>query len=367
MGVGAVGTQPSEGCVRTLLIDNYDSYTYNLYQMIASVNGIPPIVIMNDELDGEGFEHLVQTERIDNIVISPGPGTPHKPDDAGISLEVFERCRNLPVFGVCFGFQGLCLYHGGGTVVKAPEPVHGRISVVHHNQEDAIFDNNPEVTAEFIAREFLVSAGMGDVAGRVFHILNPEIVIDFALEDGQEAEAGATLLKLHGPVKDVLRGERLALNLVQRLCGIATLTKKYVDQIIGLNVQITDTRKTTPGLRMLEKYAVRVGGARNHRFNLSDGVLIKDNHIAACGSIGHAVDYDHGRGNRQKETAHSHRAAILAREQLRAFGIQLPKLSYRIPSSFRMFRTVCRLIFLMPSLRSSPMMRVKPNPHYTPV
>jgi nicotinate-nucleotide pyrophosphorylase (carboxylating) len=155
---------------------------------------------------------------------------------------------------------------------------------------DAIFDVNPEVTAEFIAREFLVSAGMGDVAGRVFHILNPEIVIEFALEDGQEAEAGATLLKLHGPVKDVLRGERLALNLVQRICGIATLTKKYVDQVVGLDVQITDTRKTTPGLRMLEKYAVRVGGARNHRFNLSDGVLIKDNHIAACGSIGHAVE-----------------------------------------------------------------------------
>ena len=155
---------------------------------------------------------------------------------------------------------------------------------------DAIFDVNLEVTAELVAREFLVSAGMGDVAGRVFHILNPEIVIEFALEDGQEAEVGTTLLKLHGPVKDVLRGERLALNLVQRLCGIATLTKKYVDQVIGLNVQITDTRKTTPGLRMLEKYAVRVGGARNHRFNLSDGVLIKDNHIAACGSIGHAVE-----------------------------------------------------------------------------
>lgn len=155
---------------------------------------------------------------------------------------------------------------------------------------DAIFDINPEVTAEFIAREFLVSAGMGDVAGRVFHILNPEIVIEFALEDGQEAEAGATLLKLRGPVKDVLRGERVALNLVQRLCGIATLTKKYVDQVGDLNVQITDTRKTTPGLRMLEKYAVRVGGARNHRFNLSDGVLIKDNHIAACGSISQAVE-----------------------------------------------------------------------------
>jgi len=155
---------------------------------------------------------------------------------------------------------------------------------------DAIFDINPEVTAEFIAREFLVSAGMGEVAGRVFHVLNPEIVIEFALEDGQEAEAGATLLKLHGPVKDILRGERVALNLVQRLCGIATLTKKYVDLVAGLNVQITDTRKTSPGLRMLEKHAVRVGGGRNHRFNLSDGVLIKDNHIAACGSISQAVE-----------------------------------------------------------------------------
>lgn len=143
MGVGAEGTQPSGGCVRTLLIDNYDSYTYNLYQMIASVNGMPPIVIMNDELDGQGLEGLIQREGIDNIVISPGPGTPHKPDDAGISLEVFERCRNMPVFGVCFGFQSLCLFHGGGRVVKAPEPVHGRISVVHHNQEDALFDNIP--------------------------------------------------------------------------------------------------------------------------------------------------------------------------------------------------------------------------------
>ncbi len=155
---------------------------------------------------------------------------------------------------------------------------------------DAIFEVNSEVTAKFIAREFLVSAGMGDVAGRVFQVLNPRIVIEFALEDGQEAAAGETLLKLHGPVKDVLRGERVALNLVQRLCGIATLTKKYVDQVADLDVQITDTRKTTPGLRMLEKYAVRVGGARNHRFNLSDGVLIKDNHIAACGSISRAVE-----------------------------------------------------------------------------
>jgi nicotinate-nucleotide pyrophosphorylase (carboxylating) len=155
---------------------------------------------------------------------------------------------------------------------------------------DGVFNTNSEVTAKFVAREPLVVAGMAQVAGRVFQILNPEVVTLSALEDGQEADTGATLLTLRGPVKDILRGERVALNLVQRLCGIATLTKKYIDQVAGLNVQITDTRKTTPGLRMLEKYAVRVGGGRNHRFNLSDGVLIKDNHIAACGSISQAVE-----------------------------------------------------------------------------
>lgn len=155
---------------------------------------------------------------------------------------------------------------------------------------DAVFDTNPEVTAKFIAREPLVAAGMVQVAARVFQNLNPDIIFDAAMEDGTVAEAGRELLVIRGPVKDLLRGERVALNLVQRLCGIATLTKQYVEKVFGLNVQITDTRKTTPGLRMLEKYAVRVGGGHNHRFNLSDGVLIKDNHIAACGSISLAVE-----------------------------------------------------------------------------
>jgi len=97
-------------------------------------------------------------------------------------------------------------------------------------------------------------------------------------------------LTAKGPVLDLLKAERVALNLVQRLCGIATLTSRFVDKVKPLPVRILDTRKTTPGLRMLEKYAVQVGGGHNHRFNLADGVLIKDNHIQACGSIKNAVN-----------------------------------------------------------------------------
>jgi len=154
---------------------------------------------------------------------------------------------------------------------------------------DPIFPADKQGSAAFVSRELFVAAGMSSVAGRVFYILNPEITVEFAVGDGQQVKTGEVLLRLRGPARDLLRGERVALNLVQRLCGIATLTRKYVEQVSGLDVQITDTRKTTPGLRMLEKYAVRVGGGRNHRFNLADGVLIKDNHIAACGSITEAV------------------------------------------------------------------------------
>jgi nicotinate-nucleotide pyrophosphorylase (carboxylating) len=102
--------------------------------------------------------------------------------------------------------------------------------------------------------------------------------------------AGAVLLEVGGPIRDLLGAERVALNLAQRLSGIATLTRKYVNEVAGLPVKIVDTRKTTPGLRMVEKYAVRAGGGHNHRYNLADGVLIKDNHIAACGSITSAVE-----------------------------------------------------------------------------
>ncbi|MDY0352078.1 MAG: carboxylating nicotinate-nucleotide diphosphorylase [Desulfobulbaceae bacterium] len=155
---------------------------------------------------------------------------------------------------------------------------------------DGVLDGGLETAAVLQAREPLVAAGMALVAGRTFRLLNGAVVVEAALEDGRRAEPGEVVLRLRGPARDLLRGERVALNLAQRLCGIATLTSRYVDRVAGLKAQITDTRKTTPGLRMLEKYAVRVGGGRNHRFNLSDGVLIKDNHIAACGSISEAVE-----------------------------------------------------------------------------
>lgn len=154
---------------------------------------------------------------------------------------------------------------------------------------DAVFDPALETTASFRAKEPLVAAGMTLVAGQVFRTLNSAIVVEAAVEDGQQVEPGTVLLRIRGPVRDLLRGERVALNLVQRLCGIATMTRRYVARVAGLKARIIDTRKTTPGLRMLEKYAVRVGGGHNHRFNLADGVLIKDNHIAACGSITAAV------------------------------------------------------------------------------
>ncbi|HBI16386.1 MAG TPA: carboxylating nicotinate-nucleotide diphosphorylase [Desulfobulbaceae bacterium] len=154
---------------------------------------------------------------------------------------------------------------------------------------DAVFQVDQIVTAVLKAREPLVAAGMSLVAGRVFQLLNSAVIVETAVADGCQVEAGSVLLRARGPVRDLLRGERVALNLVQRLCGIATLTHSYVAQVAGLDVRITDTRKTTPGLRMLEKYAVRVGGGSNHRFNLADGVLLKDNHLAACGSISAAV------------------------------------------------------------------------------
>jgi nicotinate-nucleotide pyrophosphorylase (carboxylating) len=154
---------------------------------------------------------------------------------------------------------------------------------------DAVFPEDSARLARFISRGPLVAAGMETVAARVFRTVNPETVTEFAETDGREVGAGSELLRIRGRAGDLLRGERVALNLVQRLCGIATLTRQYVDRVAGLKTRITDTRKTTPGLRMLEKYAVRVGGGLNHRFNLADGILIKDNHIVACGSITEAV------------------------------------------------------------------------------
>lgn len=156
---------------------------------------------------------------------------------------------------------------------------------------EAIFSDDNYGRAVFVAKASFIVAGMGQVAARVFKTLNPEIEFQVFANDGQYAKNEDILLAVSGPVIDLLKGERVALNLVQRLCGIATLTARFVEEVKSYPVTIVDTRKTTPGLRILEKYAVRVGGGRNHRFNLADGVLIKDNHIAACGgSIKTAVE-----------------------------------------------------------------------------
>ena len=142
--------------------------------------------------------------------------------------------------------------------------------------------------AAFVAKDTFVCAGMW-VAAEVFAVQNPAVQIVTTKEDGASVSPGEVLLTIRGPVVDLFKAERVALNLAQRLCGIATFTARFVAKVKPLPVKIVDHRKTTPGLRGLEKYAVRVGGGHNHRYNLADGILVKDNHIAACGSIKTAV------------------------------------------------------------------------------
>ncbi len=142
--------------------------------------------------------------------------------------------------------------------------------------------------AQVIAREPLVLSGRS-VFSRVFQILDPEVQITTHFDDGNWVAANTTFLEIHGKLASILSAERVALNLLQRLSGIATYTRKFVEAVKDYPVQIVDTRKTTPLWRNLEKKAVRDGGAANHRFGLFDGILIKDNHIAACKGIKEAV------------------------------------------------------------------------------
>ena len=154
---------------------------------------------------------------------------------------------------------------------------------------ESIFDSSQTGAARLVSRENSIAAGVGMVAAEVFIVQNSKIETIGAMADGAEVAPGDVMLTITGPVVDMLKAERIALNLLQRLCGIATMTRRFVEAVKPHPARITDTRKTTPGLRILEKYAVQVGGGYNHRFNLTDGVLIKDNHIAACGSITEAV------------------------------------------------------------------------------
>lgn len=149
----------------------------------------------------------------------------------------------------------------------------------------------PEVRGQgkFLAKEDLIVCGL-DVAEAVFiHLDEESPEIETTVNEGDEVAAGTVFATLRGFADVLLAGERVALNLIQRMSGIATLTRQYVKAIEGTGAQIVDTRKTTPGLRMLEKYAVTVGGGKNHRLGLDDGVLIKDNHIALAGGITEAV------------------------------------------------------------------------------
>lgn len=145
-----------------------------------------------------------------------------------------------------------------------------------------------EAYGRYIAKESGIICGLF-ICERVFEILGGEVEITPLVKEGEYVNKGDIIATVRGNAATILMGERVGLNLMQHLSGIATMTRRTVDAIAGTDVKITDTRKTTPGLRILEKYAVRVGGGTNHRFNLSDGVLIKDNHIVASGSIKNAV------------------------------------------------------------------------------
>lgn len=143
-------------------------------------------------------------------------------------------------------------------------------------------------TAVIIAKQACVLAGT-HLAQQTFHMLDPDMDIRFFFQDGDAVQKGAVVLEAAGDLLGLLKGERVALNFLQRLSGIATLTREYVAALKGSRARLTDTRKTTPGWRLLEKQAVRAGGGHNHRFSLFDGILIKDNHIAVAGSIDAAV------------------------------------------------------------------------------
>jgi nicotinate-nucleotide pyrophosphorylase (carboxylating) len=153
------------------------------------------------------------------------------------------------------------------------------LSIPHDHESEAVL----------LAKDDFILAGLPFVR-EVFSIISNEIIFEEILRDGNRVEWGETIARLKGRTRGLLMGERLALNILQRLSGIATLTRKFVDVLEETDVRIADTRKTTPGMRYLEKYAVRVGGGLNHRFALYDGILIKDNHIKAAGGIRRAVE-----------------------------------------------------------------------------
>ena len=153
---------------------------------------------------------------------------------------------------------------------------------------NAVMPTATRGTVDLIAKEDGVVAGL-EIYARVFTILDEKTEIDLHCKDGDEVKKGELMATITGDIRVLLSGERVALNYLQRMSGIATYTRQVVKLLEGSNVTLLDTRKTTPNCRVFEKYAVRVGGGHNHRYNLSDGVLLKDNHIGAAGSVAKAV------------------------------------------------------------------------------
>ncbi|MDH3308103.1 MAG: carboxylating nicotinate-nucleotide diphosphorylase [Acidimicrobiia bacterium] len=153
---------------------------------------------------------------------------------------------------------------------------------------DAIFSADETLEAAFVARSAGVVACL-PAALDVFGLLDRRVEVEMALVDGSDLSVGQTIATVHGPARAILTGERTALNLLGRMSGIATTTRRVVAAVAGTGVAVADTRKTTPGLRLFEKHAVRMGGGVNHRFRLDDAVMIKDNHVAAAGNITEAV------------------------------------------------------------------------------
>jgi nicotinate-nucleotide pyrophosphorylase (carboxylating) len=153
---------------------------------------------------------------------------------------------------------------------------------------NATIDADARFTADMNCRQKIVVAGL-DIAAGFFRALDAHVAVEQLVKDGDAVTHGTTLMRLAGNARAMLTAERSALNTLQHLCGIATLTRRYVDAIAGTGVVLLDTRKTLPGLRLLDKYAARMGGAENHRMRLDDGMLIKDNHVAVCGGVAEAV------------------------------------------------------------------------------
>lgn len=172
----------------------------------------------------------------------------------------------------------------------------------------ATIEPGTQARAELVAKEDFVLAGI-DVAKRVFQLLSADIAFEKLISDGQSVKRGEVLAWIKGDAAVLLQGERVALNLLQRMCGVATLTAAFAKEVEGTRAVVVDTRKTTPGLRVLEKYAVRMGGGGNHRMALYDAVLIKENHVTAAGGIAAAVS------RAQQRVPHTQKIEVEVRNQ----------------------------------------------------